>query len=287
MIQDSSTVEYEFLDKPVHYSPEFLSSLTGNVSCDVCDEHNGVKLTKTKNIFLKDNKLYAILEEELDTKNKGFSTRIRPLEFLEHENFYEITKGELLNVDLTSNPKIYATILENSDYKIKNKGGIMEDSQILNEKNQQIGALKNEVNKQKDRNEQLESQLQELKNKEKESIEKYNEMESKLNNKIQSYEDQLKVYNDKEKETVEKLAKELSQDDEQLFDIYNKMSSEQLLLIKEKNDAHDKYMEEKLGRETGFRGAAGGSSGTNRGGTKPREDEFDFIKLAKENGVKL
>ena len=98
MIQDNSTVEYEFLDKPVYYSPEFLSSLTGNVSCDVCDEHNGVKLTKTKNIFLKDNKLYAILEEELDTKNKGFSTRIRPLEFLEHENFYEITKGELLNV---------------------------------------------------------------------------------------------------------------------------------------------------------------------------------------------
>ena len=82
MIQDNSTVEYEFLDKPVYYSPEFLSSLTGNVSCDVCDEHNGVKLTKTKNIFLKDNKLYAILEEELDTKNKGFSTRIRPLEFL-------------------------------------------------------------------------------------------------------------------------------------------------------------------------------------------------------------
>lgn len=229
MIQDSSTVEYDFLDKPVYYSPAFLSSLTGNISCDVCDEHNGVKLTKTKNIFFKDNKLYAVFEDEFDTKNRGFSTRIKPFEFIEHENFYEITKGKLLNVDLTSNPKIYATILENSDYKIKGKGDHMADNQILNEKNQQIGALKNEVNKQKDLNQQLKSQLQELKDKESEYINKYDDMESKLNDKIKNYEDKLKIYTDKEKENTEKLAKELSQGDEQLFEIYKVMGSDPFL----------------------------------------------------------
>ena len=72
MIQDSSTVEYEFLDKPVHYSPEFLSSLTGNVSCDVCDEHNGVKLTKTKNIFLKEiRKFFPKMPQKGGRKTRG------------------------------------------------------------------------------------------------------------------------------------------------------------------------------------------------------------------------
>ena len=221
LVMTVGDITYPYLDKPVRYNEEFLKSLAGN-GYDVCDEHNGAKLTTANNVFYKDNKLYADFEDDIAQEGKGFSTMIDVQEYLEYPTYYEPipNKAKLLSIDRVAKPKQNNIVVANSeDILIKQSE---EVSNMANDELKQVmeenGNLKARYNAQVEASNTLKEQLSDLnksisdKDKRIEELEEQLQAnESDLQKELKQTKSELQVYKDKELEAKKKVAREVAE----------------------------------------------------------------------------
>ena len=289
LIQPVGPVDYSHLDKPVHFTPEFLAGLTGKHSFDVHNEHHGPLITTTTELFYMDGGLYAIFNDEIDTKNKGFSTRFDAKELIEYEDHYEPLKCPILSIDQSVNPRNMETFLYNSstivtnainDSENKKEDNMTKEDNNLTDgndtapstsnKDEKIGALKYETNNHKDKINLLKK---DLKTKEDELTNVKSDKE-KLEENNKKLSDELKIFQDAEKAKTEQLAQELAGKNETLLETYKKLTLEDLEKIKTANEKHDKYIAEKISKDRPYKGVPGTTANElNKNDKNPEKDK--------------
>lgn len=256
LVMTVGDIQYPYLDKPVRYNEEFLKSLAGDYGCDVCDEHDGAKLTTANKVFYKDNKLYADFDEDIGQEGKGFSTLIDVYEYLEYPDYYEPipNKSKLLSIDRVSKPRQNNILVANSeDFKIKQSAEVSEMSN--NEKYEQLieenGSLKAKYNAQTETTKTLKEQISDLNKSNSEKDKRIKELEeqlevneSDLQKELKETKSVLQEYKDKELEAKKQVAREVAEcyvdkDSEKyeeqinhLVDIYSNLPVEELNTMK-------------------------------------------------------
>ena len=289
LIQPTGPIDYPHLDKPVHFTPEFLASLTGQHSFEVHNEHHGPLLTTTSKLFYMGGGLYAIFDDEIKTNNKGFSTVFDAKELIEYDDHYEPVNCPILTIDQSSNPRNLETFLYNSSTIVKNI--IKKDGDNLTEeektektpepstsKDEKIGALKYETNNHKDKINLLKK---DLKTKDDE-LNNISSDKEKLKDENKKLADKLKTYEDAEKAKAEQLAQTLARNNNELLETYKKLSVDELETIKVANESHDKYIAEKQSKENPYKGVAG-STATEQKESNKKEEKEDDSKLKRES----
>lgn len=223
LVMTVGDIKYPYLDKPVRYNGEFLKSLSSQGGCDVCDEHDGAKLTTANNVYFKDNKLYADFEEDIAQEGKGFSTLIDVQEYLEYPDYYEPipNKAKLLSIDRVSKPRQNNILVANSeDIKITQSQEVSEMSNN-NAKYEQLleenGSLKAKYNAKVETEKTLQEQLSDLTKSNsdkdariKELEEKLELNESDLEKELKETKSELKSYQDKELQAKKQVALEVA-----------------------------------------------------------------------------
>ena len=151
LVMETGLMDYDYLHKPVKYTDEFLSSLTGNETYDVHNEHYGEKVGEVTQLYYKDNGLYASFNKDFDVGDKGFSTVLSVSELEEHDDCYVPIPGmaRIESVDIVSNPKFTATICNSKDIFNKKDNETDEDNRMSSELEDKLlenGALKQKLN---------------------------------------------------------------------------------------------------------------------------------------------
>lgn len=161
-------MEYEGIDKPVHYTEEFLKELASKVNKTtlVFEEHNTESIGDVSNFKVIDGGLFGIVNSNKSTDNLAYSPYINCTLEDVGDCWLAINPTGFTDIALTSNPRKTVS-LPNT-----NGGSRMEDKSD----NETIKILNNQV---KDLNKQL--AVAENKNKaNEEKLKKYDEMEKEL-----------------------------------------------------------------------------------------------------------
>lgn len=322
LIATVGELEYGQLDKPVRYTPEFLTSLTNQKKIAIRDKHSGTILTEVVDLYYQDGGLYGITKDNIDIRNRGISPIFKDIMINEHDEYIEPITAKMESADVVKNPRNLDTFLYNSAsvtvVNDKPLGG--DDLGNEAELNKQIGVLQTEVNNAKKAAKKAKELLQTKENEYNELKIKYDGLETKYKgfadkeaNTVESLAvkladgdesletvykdmtlDQLKVLESKKQseiaEEITNKSKELAQEDEDLANVLNKLSLEDLETLEKANSEWDTDLAEKYKNDTGFKGAgAGQKNGYNGTGSKkpPEKSEEEIQKEINENYEKF
>lgn len=311
LVMETGLMDYDYLHKPVKYTDEFLSSLTGNGTYDVHNEHYGEKVGEVTQLYYKGNGLYASFNKDFDVGDKGFSTVLSVSELEEHDDCYVPIPGmaRIESVDIVSNPKFTATICNSKDIFNKKDNETDEDNRMSSELEDKLlenGALKQKLNDKSKIEESLRAEISELKDKLKSSSSEIDELKSKMesdsNSSAEKYDavvKELDSYKAKEREHRRGLAVKIAES--QIADDVDDRESavnaladnlvnldESALEIMSKSEPKSKKVE-----DTPYKGVPAG----NDAGEAPREKTIndynedmtadDFKELSSKLGIKL
>lgn len=311
LVMETGLMDYDFLDKPVKYTEEFLSSLTGNGVLDIHNEHYGEKVGETTQLYYKDNGLYASIDGDFDIDGKGFSTVLTLSELDVHDDYYVPVAGggRIESVDVVSNPKFTATICNSKDIFNKKDNENDEDKRMSNELEDKLlenGALKQKLNDKSKIEESLRTEISELKDKLKSSSSEIDELKTKIENdssasseKYDAVVKELDAYKAKEKEHRRGLAMKVAEsqiaDDVDDRESAVKALADNLVNLDESALEVMSKSEPKKSRveDTPYKGVPAG----NDTGEAPREKTIndynenmtadDFKELSSKLGIKL
>jgi hypothetical protein len=229
LIQPVGETEYGHLDKKVNYTPSFLTSLTSQKKIPIRDKHNGKIINEVVKLFYSDGGLYGYSKKELELNNKGVSFILKKPFIKEYDDNIELTKATITSVDVVDNPRNTETFLYNSAAVIEDKSNNNGDYLMGEETKEyikRIGALETEVNSIKSSEQSV---LEQLKT-------KTNDYDT-LKSDYDTLKTKFETYENKENDTIESLAIELAEGDEELEAINKKMDLESLKVLKAKKEA--------------------------------------------------
>ena len=230
-IFEPCAMEYKEHDKPVRYSEEFLKEIAcGCHGADLVNqEHFAGKIGSVSNLSFTDGGLYADIDSETPLDDLEYSPSFN-CTLVDYGDHWEATKGSMLEVALTSEPR--RAILNNTAYEGGSKMGekgedttkeyLIGEVDKLQKEKAKIEFQLEQANKKVEEAKKLEDEVTELR-------EWKEEKEKVLEEQKPIIEDYKKYQENKREELLEKV----SNGNEELKEKYSSFSTENLEILLE------------------------------------------------------